>query len=632
MKKFVYIMLVSVFGVFISCTDKDDIEITRHYTLTYVINTQNMYDNLGITSEVSSNYLNKGYSIGVYTFIYDSNGDKIGSQSSTSTNLGTSTEEFVLEDGSYTVVTFETLVGSGVTPSWKGDDRLTTLVFEDKSSSDYHCISGKVQTSITVNGGNQTTSVSPEATRVLLNYNINTQSIYDEFGVATDITNNFLRDKAAAIGLFTYIYNSVGDLVDSIVTQQFTLNTASQIRSLAKGSYTIVTIETLVDTENNNQSGSWSIIETEKLATLKISQGNPYMRYPDVVGVCTTTTNINNNIALSAIPKAIGSFVRFHSYNFADSPFLRVGFGTSDLLDYYSINPQLSREDKFAKNLSQSDKFTLRGSISTEDISAGYFNEIYIVESNIIPNYAAQDEQLAGTSSWTIWEANNESLEDGMIYDAGFYYLYSDDEYYYARNYFGNATGLASWKAECDEYVKSLTNNTLYEEPYIKWDGSVASVKSYMSGYEVGNGGKLVEDNGYYVLWYNGKYKEAQIQYYFTSSTGGLFEAVVLFSAEEVGEDDLSKAFEKMGYIFILSEDGYSVYVTKDYSSFVQVTLYQNVWIVEYFSSSSDSARSRNMKKDFSSFIHKLRAKNLEKTCVVKKMRQCEKTMKFFLK
>lgn len=635
MKK-IFFAIFAMTGLLISCTN-DDISITttpKIRTLTYVTNTQSMYDDLGITSEVSANYLSNGYSIGVYTFIYDSSGNKVSSKSSTSSTLGSNTDEFSLEEGSYTVVTYETLVGNGNTPSWSGDDKLTTLAFEDKSSSDYHLISGKVQTVVTINGGNQTASVTPESTRVLLTYNINTQSVYDEFGMAQNITDNYLRDKSAAIGLFTYIYNSNGDLIDSFDVQQFTLNTSSQIRSLAKGNYTIVTVETLVDTENENQSDSWTIIETEKLSTLKISQEHISMGYSDIVGICTTTANVNNNISLSAIPKAIGSIVRFHSYNFANSPFLYVGFGTSDILDYYRLDPQLLRDDRFVEDLSQSDVFNLRAYLSTEDISAGYINTIYLVESTIIPNYAAQSDQKAGSSTWSIWEASKEMLEDGKIYDAGLYYLYSEDTRNYTRNYFGDANGLALWKSGCDEYVKSLNNNTLYAEPYTTWGGTVASVKSFMSGYNVGNNGNLVESGDNYVLWYHGKYKETEIDYYFTSPTSGLTNALVFFDAEKIGEDELAKAFTEMGYIFLESGDGYSAYITKDFNSYVVLQLNsENYWVVNYYSTSS-STRSHSTKKSFPRFAPKhqnvMSTKSYDKSFVVNNLRQCENMMKFF--
>lgn len=638
MKK-IFFAIFAMTTLLLSSCSNDDITITttpKIRTLTYVVNTQSMYDELGITSETVSNYLSKGYSVGVYTFVYDSDGKLVTTQSSRASSLGTATETFQFEEGAYTIKTYETLVGNGSTPSWSGEDKLSTLTFNDNSSSDYHYISGACEKEILI-AGDKTETVSPAATKVLLTYNVNTQSIYDEFGVSKDITNNFLRDKEAAIGLFTYIYNSNGDLVDSVATQQFTMNTASQIRSLAKGNYTIVTVETLVDTDNNNQSESWNIKDTENLSTIKISQESHSLSYPDIVGVCTISTSINGNNSLSATPKAIGSMVRFHTYNIENSPFVNVGFGTSDILDYYSINPQLARNEKFSENLSLSDYFNLRGHLSAEKIIEGYYNFLYIVESSIVPNYAAQDEKNAGTSRWSIWEADNENLEDGKIYDAGFYYLTSDDTHYYARNYFGNETGLASWKKECDDYIKGI--DKLYQEPYLTWGGTVNAVKSFMSGYNVGNNGNLTEHNGNYVLWYYGKNKEEEIDYYFTSSTGGLTDAYVFFDSEKVGEDDLSKAFTEMGYEFVLSDEDYTAYVTKDMKSLVMVFLYaQKNWVVNYFSASSSSSALRQpMKKDFSKFAPKkqhsgLSSMNIGKVSVVNSLRQCENMMKLYSK
>ena len=338
MKKFAYITIALVMGVFTSCTNKDEIEITRHHTLSYVVNTQKMYDDLGLTAEITSNYLSNNYKVGVYTFVYDSDENLVDKKSSNESSLGSVSETLKYKEGTYTIVTYETLVGNGYTPSWSGEEKLSTLLFDDNSSNDYHYTLGVVETKVALTGVDKTETVSPAATKALLTYNINTQSVYDEFEVTKDITDNYLRDKAAAIGLFTYICNSSGDLVDSFEAEQFTMNTASMIRSIAKVNYTIVTVETLVDTENDNQSDSWNIIESEKLSTLKISQEYPYMGYPDIVGVCTTTANVNSNISLSAIPKAIGSMVKFHSYNFANSPYLYVGFGTSDILEYYKDN------------------------------------------------------------------------------------------------------------------------------------------------------------------------------------------------------------------------------------------------------------------------------------------------------
>ena len=634
MKKFAYLAVAFVLGAFTSCTDKDDVEITKHHTLTYVVNTQNMYDDLGITSETTSNYLSKNYSIGVYTFIYDSDQNLVATQTTKESSFGTSTKSFQLVEGSYTVITYEALVGSGYTPSWSGEDKLSTLTFNDNSSVDYHYILGTVETKVALVGGDKTETVSPAATRVLLTMNINTKSMYDEFDISDDLTNNFLRDSKAPIGLFTYIYNSQGDLVDSVKTQQFSLNNATQSRSIPKGDYTILTIETLVD-PTDNMPTCWRFDDIEKLTTVKMYQVyiNPYCHL--VVGEATTNVTLTGNKEISITNKAIGSIVNFLAYNFENTSYAHITFGTTDRLDYYSFNPQLPRDERFTENLSESGHFTSRGLSMTPEESTSKYKSVYFLESKIDWDFAVQPD--INENSWDFWEKGKASLEDGKNYYAGFYYLYDDEQYVYYRTYFGDIEGFNSWKLYADEYVNKLNSNTLYEEPYTTWGGTVSSVKSYMSSYRVGNNGNLVESDGNYVLWYYGKYKEEEIDYYFTSSTGGLTDAVLFFDADKVGEDDLSKAFTEMGYEFILSGDGYSAYSTKDSKSFVMVQLNsQNYWIVDYFSASSNSAPRRTVKKDFPTFAPKQQrvasSKNFEKTDIINQLRHCENTMKLYFK
>ena len=158
-----------------------------------------------------------------------------------------------------------------------------------------------------------------------------------------------------------------------------------------------------------------------------------------------------------------------------------------------------------------------------------------------------------------------------------------------------------------------------------------------MSDYVPYNNGNIKEENGQYVLTYAGKYEEYQIRYWFTSETGGLNYSVVFFDSEKVGEDDLYRAFDEMGYSFVMSGDGYSYYKTKDNKSYVYVSMNnQNYWFVRYSDASSTSAPSRVMKQDLPTVAPKqqngMTSKKIEKANVVKALRQCEDSMKFYFK
>lgn len=634
-KKILFVTFVLLTLVLTSCTN-DDINISttpKTRTLTYVVNTQSMYDVLGLTSEVVSNYLGKNCNVGVYTFIYDAEQNLVTTQSSQEASFGTVTKTFQLGEGAYTVVTYETLVGHGYTPSWSGEDKLSTLTFNDNSSSDHHYVLGSVETKVSLVGGDKTETASPATTRVLLTLNINVKSMYDEFGITEDLTNDYLRDSKAPIGLFTYIYNSQGDLVDSVKIQQYSLNNAILTRSLDKGDYTILTIETLVDS-STKEPDFWRFSDTKNLTAVKMKQiySNP-SRY-NAVGVATTNVNLTGNKNVSVTNKSIGSILNFYAFNFESTSYAQIGFGTTDLLDYYSLNPQLSRDEKFVESLSESNHFTTRGLKMTPEETASIYKTIYVLESKIDWEFAVQRD---ATSGWNFWEEGKANLEDGKTYYAGFYYLYSDDESTYFRTFFGSLADFRTWKSEADEYIKSLDPTTLFEEPYITWGGTVASVKSFMSGYVAFNSGDLEKTGDYYVLTYLGKYREGQIRYWFSSPTGGLENVVVFFDSQNVGEDELLKAFNEMGYKFVESGDGYSIYRTGDGKTELMMGLNDNnYWYVMYYSAFSASSRSITMKSVSQTIGPKRQrvhtSKNLKYTYTVNSLRQCEKTMKLYFK
>ena len=223
-----------------------------------------------------------------------------------------------------------------------------------------------------------------------------------------------------------------------------------------------------------------------------------------------------------------------------------------------------------------------------------------MLESEIDWMNAAQDDSNANTSSWWTWKSSSATLEDGKTYEAGFYYRFSVGDDDYASSFFGNQAGLDVWKKENDDFIKSLT--AVYEEPYTTWGGTVASVKSYMSNYNLGGTNK--DDNGSYILWYYGKNKEDEIDYYFESDTGGLFLAYVFLNSEEVGDDDLFSAFNEMGYTFVGSGDGYSTY-KKSSTVYIQVGLNsQNYWYVAYYNP-AQYARKHTPSKAIRTFASK---------------------------
>ena len=177
--------------------------------------------------------------------------------------------------------------------------------------------------------------------------NISTKNMYDEFNIANRIRDNYLRDGNNVIGVITYVYDSEGNLVKSQMDYQNNFNNVTQtFINLVEGEYTFITIETLSNSDIDYQAENWSFDDIEKLSTLKITQKYSIVYLGAVLGVVTTNVSLTGNQSVNIIPKAIGSLVNFHPFKFENSEFVKVGFCTTDVVEFYSLNPQLQLNEK----------------------------------------------------------------------------------------------------------------------------------------------------------------------------------------------------------------------------------------------------------------------------------------------
>ena len=284
-----------------------------------------------------------------------------------------------------------------------------------------------------------------------LTANINTQSVYDEFDITSNI-RELLRDQNYAIGIFTFLYDSNGNLVDTKESHQFTFNNAAEnFNDLLEGSYTLVTVETIVRTASSYRSPAWSFKGIDKLSTLEISQNTDEVLYPYVVGVSTTDIINNGDQSIAVTPKAIGSLLQFRSFNFDKSTHVQVGFATQDMISSYRLDPRLSRTDRFRTNLTKSGYINLRceRDIDSDNIVATR----YILESSIHYLFCYVKAENEGTGTWTHYPSNEGTivLEDAKTYYGGFYYIDSSTA---PKSYFGDYSGFRDW------YTQVTTANT----------------------------------------------------------------------------------------------------------------------------------------------------------------------------
>lgn len=425
-------------------------------------------------------------------------------------------------------------------------------------------------------------------------YNVSTQEMFDEFGISDDIRENYLRDKEYAIGITSYIYDDAGELVDSTFSYTYSYGVISQnIGELVKGNYTIVTVENLVDPNNDFKADKWYVSEAKRLETVKLATSDTKFFRSDVMGVSVKEVQISGGQTINVTPSAIGSLVHVEFKNFENTTHKYIGFLTDDRAGAYNLNPKLTREKKFTYDYTQTGYIISRCYLTPKD-SKNYYCTIYVLDPDIDWTFGFVKAENAGKGVWSSYNANKgtATLEDGKLYYAGFYYMGDST---IPECYFGDKTGYESFISECEN--KSTFS---YKEPYVQWGGSVASVQSFMSKYTMTVGAKgsaVAQNDGSYGLQYSGLGNETAIQYVFTSATTGLFESDLFFDKTKFSLETLNSRMS--GNTLLAEKNGTYMYASSDSKSYIIVFESGDYNIigyvdVNYLASSNAKALSRS--------------------------------------
>ena len=165
----------------------------------------------------------------------------------------------------------------------------------------------------------------------------------------------------------------------------------------------------------------------------------------------------------------------------------------------------------------------------------------------------------------------------------------------------GDFAGLGNWGEATFWHFKEIV--TLFDLPYLNWGGDVSEVQSYMKSYEPGNSTPEAKGD-YYLLWYYGKDKELEIDYYFQTNSGNLTYVNVFFDPS-IGEDEIKAEILADGFTFVKYDDSEQVnyYLSSDkktYAAFYKNS--QGYWLVQYFENSS-SSRTRAFEENYNFLI-----------------------------
>ena len=166
-------------------------------------------------------------------------------------------------------------------------------------------------------------------------YNVNTQPVFDEFNATSSIKEQILggSDGDLYIGVYTYIYDKNGDLKNKNISYSKTFGSESCDFTLEDGNYTAVSVEMVVDKDDNYQSPRFEIKGEDKLSKLEVAyrtyindkgETKPYTTsvWYQCVGVSTQTINVERTMqAVTVNPNAIGVVVNCEFYNFDKSSY-----------------------------------------------------------------------------------------------------------------------------------------------------------------------------------------------------------------------------------------------------------------------------------------------------------------------
>ena len=443
-----------------------------------------------------------------------------------------------------------------------------------------------------------------------LTYGVNTQSAFDELNTTNDVKNRLLSGTYS-IGTYLFLYNQSGNLVasDSLYSKTFDMSVFT-FTGLPNGKYTAITINMLVDADEDNSSDFWVLVGKEKLSTLEISSKYTTAYWYGSIGLSTDIIDLKSDYSKNISPKAIGSKIHVEFHNLGGSGNDYAAFYTKNAPIGRYLNPALTGDARFHYAVyTEEHVWDSRGS-KRDSFEKDQAIDIFLLESGRL-NYALTATAVGedGSIRFTAYPNGNSywDFEDGKIYYAGLYYLGSSSPRC-AAGIFADQSDYLSWlettatKVQPDPEPVSLN----FDAPCLNWGVSVSDVKSYMANTNTvaGNNGDintLTLENGssVYYLYYEGKSAVVEYDYYFETATSNLQDVFLFFQPTYTLDDLLAYYKANTNYNYFGYDSDIDVHLFMNETE--AIWLYSDVIggntypIADYFSvSSSSDAKSRN--------------------------------------
>lgn len=427
---------------------------------------------------------------------------------------------------------------------------------------------------------------------------VNTRSMYEEFGIEKALDERILAIRGAAVGVMMYLYDSEGKLIDSYIAADYTLNNANYtFEGLPDGEYTILTIEMLVNPDEDNKPYNWSVSNTENIRDIRINQHHHQNDWYSVIGVANHHFVMNDkDETISLVSKGIGRLI---SFDFVNAKYVdyeeegvtyecdKVGVGTEIVPIYYRLDPSINDKDRVYFDPNQKGLFNLRGYCDIlKDTPDDEIQDneliIYVLESSFDYSIKFHILNYKDNKTWTGWDFGKYELENKWYY-GGFYYA----------NKIGSPCGglfekYGDW-LEFIEEVKLLNveeSSNLFFAPYTDWSvGSVKAVRDYMSNYST----SVAPTFNNNVLTYVNNENTEEYSYHFATAINGLTE--VDYSTTQLNLSAITDYLSQTGYDFIYNDENGYTFVSEDETTVAYVSEFQDGARVRYVPALTESVR-----------------------------------------
>lgn len=414
-----------------------------------------------------------------------------------------------------------------------------------------------------------------------------TTHLYDNFSISS--YQNFLgNNDSYHIEVRLFIYDQKGNLVkEESQTSQIFTDLKFPINNLKEGNYKVVALQTMVDAndqlEADDLSEFWTLVNKTKLSDFRVDTKIHQIYWYGALGMGYGSLEVKNaESKLTMNIEPVGSLLDFDYENMASTSYVESAFFFHKAPDGVNVNSLFSHGDRlYYENYNGSNTWSPVGVFyKSTGLGAEDSKTLFLIgygQTRVC--FGVADATQYSNSKFSSYPSGgmNYTFEWGKRYQA--FTAYNSDTQNF--DYFlGTNEEFSSW------YQQYKTK--YFAQPTTNWGTTVNNVKSFMNGYTLGNqNGQIIEtEDGNYVLWYKGKYQEEETDYYFSSSTGGLYRAYVFVKQNVISEEDMATYIKNLGYNYVgkTSDNKAYVFESADENTVVHFGLNdQGVWYVCFF-------------------------------------------------